>query len=303
MRLSIFPTLTQPWPDVLDAVRHAEATGWDGVYVADHFVGSAGTGGSKPLTPGYLESTASLAALAVLTRRVRLAPLVLGITYRHPAVVANWAATVDQLSGGRLLLGVGSGWQENEHDMYGIRLGPPRERIERFDEALHVLRGLLREERTTFEGRHYRVTDAIVDPKPVQANLPLLVGGSGDRMLALVARHADEWNFWSTPKQMAERAEVLERHCERIGRDPAVIKRSTQALLRVTDDPSEAEQFVARYAPQPAFAGTPSQLADVFAQWRDAGVDEVIVPDATLGRGAARADAMDAIAEAMALLR
>lgn len=303
MRLSIFPTLTQPWPDVLDAVHHAESTGWDGVYVADHFVGAAGSGGSKPFTPGYLESTAALAALAVSTRRLRLAPLVLGVTYRPPAVVANWAATVDHLSGGRLTLGVGAGWQQNEHDMYGIRLGPPAERIERFDEALHVLRGLLRDERTTFAGRHYALTDAILDPPPVQRAMPILVGGSGDRMLGLVARHADEWNQWSTPKRMAERAEVLARRCDAIGRDPASIRRSTQALLRVTDDAHEAREFVERFAPQPAYAGTPSQLAEVFEAWRAVGVDEVIVPDATLGRGAERRDAMDAIAEAMEPLR
>lgn len=303
MRLSIFPTLTQPWPDVLDAVRHAESTGWDGLYVADHFVGSAGTGGSKPLTPGYLECTAALAALAASTQRLRLAPLVLGATYRHPAVVANWAATVDHLSDGRLTLGVGAGWQQNEHDMYGIRLGPPAERIERFDEALRVLRGLLHDDTTTFTGRHYTLTDAIVDPPPVQQPLPILVGGSGDRMLGLVALHADQWNQWTTPKQMAERSEVLARHCDSIGRDPGSIHRSTQALLRVTDDAREAEAFVARFAPQPAFAGIPSQLTEVFAQWRDVGVGEVIVPDAPLGRGAQRRDAMDAIAAAMEPLR
>jgi probable F420-dependent oxidoreductase len=295
VRIAIFPTLTQPWPDVLEAVRHAEATGWDGVYVADHFLGAGGTGGSKPFVPGYLESTAALAALAVLTERVRIGALVFGMTYRHPAVLANWVATVDRLAGGRLVLGVGSGWQQNEHDLYGIRLGPPGERIDRFVEGLQVLRGLLDDDRTSFEGTYYSLRDALVDPRPVQPHVPVLVGGSGDRMLGVVARHADEWNFWSTPDQMAERSQVLARRCERIGRDPATIRRSTQALFSITDDPLAAEQFVARYSPQPAFAGTAEQLAEVIAAWRAVGVDELVVPDATLGTGARRADAMDAL--------
>lgn len=300
MRIAIFPTLTQAWPDVLDAVHHAEAGGWDGVYVADHFLGAGGVGGgSKPFTPGYLESTAALAALSVITQRVRIGALVFGMTYRHPAVLANWVASVDRMSGGRLVLGVGSGWQQNEHDLYGIRLGPPGERIDRFVEGLQVLRSLLEDDRTTFDGTYFSLRDALVDPRPVQAHVPMLIGGSGDRMLGVVARYADEWNFWSTPDQMAERSQVLASKCERIGRDPATIRRSTQALFSVVDDPVEAEQFVARYAPQPAFAGTPDQLAEVIAAWRAVGVDELVVPDASLGTGAKRADAMDALLSAL----
>ncbi len=158
MRFSIWPSLTQPWADVVDVVSHAEATGWDGVYLADHFMGDAGA--PWPVEIPTLEATAALAALAAATERVRLSPLVLGITYRHPAVLAKWAATVDHVSGGRLLLGVGAGWQENEHEQYGIPLGSPGERIERFEEALRILRGLLTEERTTVEGTHYEVRDA-----------------------------------------------------------------------------------------------------------------------------------------------
>ena len=158
MRFSIFPSVTQPWSEVQAVVRHAEATGWDGVYVADHFVGEGGPrAGSKPEVPGYLESTAALAALAATTERVRLGAMVFGITYRHPAVLASWAAACDILSGGRTVLGVGAGWQQNEHDQMGIRLGPPGERIDRFVEALQVMRRLLTEETVDFEGRHYQL--------------------------------------------------------------------------------------------------------------------------------------------------
>jgi len=298
MRFSIWPSLTQPWDDVLAVARHAEATGWDGVYAADHFMGDAG--GPWPVEIPTLEATSVLAALAVATERVRLAPLVLGITYRHPAVLAKWAATVDHVSGGRLVLGVGAGWQENEHEQYGIRLGPPGERIERFEEAVRILHGLLSDDRTTVEGRFYEVRDALAEPKPVQDTLPLLIGGKGDRMLGIVARHADEWNMWSDPPLFAERSKVLDQRCEKIDRDPSTIKRSTQAVFSVTDDPERARTFVERVAPRPAVAGSPEQIAETVAAWRDVGVDEVIVPDNTLGQGARRTDAMDALIEHVA---
>jgi len=298
VRFSIWPNLSQPWSDVLAVARHAEATGWDGVYVADHFMGSGGEFG--PDTTPNLESTAVLAGLAMATERVRLAPLVLGNTYRHPAVVASWAATVDHISGGRLLLGIGAGWQENEHEQYGIALPPPGERIERFEEACRVLKGLLREPRSTVQGRHYRVTDAVSEPKPLQQPLPLLIGGKGDRMMGVVARHADEWNMWGLAPAIAERAAVLDRRCEQIGRDPSEVRRSAQALVRLTDDAADAAAFVDRTGGRAAVAGTTSEIAEAVAAWRDVGLDEVIVPDFTLGSGTARLDRMDALIEQVA---
>jgi probable F420-dependent oxidoreductase len=301
MRFSVWPSLGQPWSDVLEVVRHADAGRWDGVYLADHFMGDDGAFGSADVPT--LEATAALAALATATERVRLGSLVFGITYRHPAVLAKWAATVDHVSGGRLVLGVGAGWQLNEHAQYGIPLGPPGERIERFAEALAVLRGLLTEPTTTVTGRHYEVRDAIAEPKPVQAPLPILVGGKGDRMLGIVARHADEWNMWSTPASLAERAAVLDRRCEAVGRDPGTITRSTQALVFLTDDEAKAAERVAAVGPRPAIGGTAARIAEEAAAWRDVGVDELIVPDFTLGTGARRLDALDALAEAFAPLR
>jgi F420-dependent oxidoreductase-like protein len=297
MRFSIWPNLSQPWGEVLATARHAEATGWDGVYVADHFMGSGGEFG--PDTTPNLEATATLAALAAATERVRLAPLVLGNTYRHPAVVASWASTVDHVSGGRLLLGIGAGWQENEHEQYGIELPPPGERVARFEEACVVLKGLLREERTTFDGEHYQLRGAVSEPKPVQRPLPLLIGGKGDRMLGVVARHADEWNMWGLADTIAERSTVLARRCESIGRDPASIKRSAQALILLTDDRSKARDLVAAAGGRAAIAGTVDDVVEAVAAWQAIGLDEVIVPDFTLGRGAAVRERMDAIIEAV----
>jgi F420-dependent oxidoreductase-like protein len=300
MRFSLWPRLSQPWEDVLSVTRHAEATGWDGVYVADHFMGDGGVFGA--VTSAHLEATAALTALAQATDRVRLGTLVLGNTYRHPAVVANWAAAVDRVSGGRLVLGLGAGWQANEHEQYGIDLPSPRERLERFDEACQVVRGLLTQPRTTVTGQHYQVTDALCEPKPLQERLPLLVGGKGDRMLGLVARHADEWNMWGLPETLAERAAVLDRHCEKQDRDPATIRRSTQAFIRITDDAGEARDFVASVAGRPAVAGPVDRFAEAVQGWRDVGIDEVIVPDLALGDSAQRLEALDAIIEQVAPL-
>ncbi len=298
MRFSIWPNLQQPWADVLSIVRYAEKTGWDGAYVADHFMGDDGGFGAVE-TP-TLEATAALAALATATSDLRLGSLVFGATYRHPAVLAKWAATIDQISHGRFVLGVGAGWQINEHQQYGIDLPLVRERVDRFAETCEVLNGLLRTERTTFDGAWFQLDDAVCEPKPVQQPLPLLVGGKGDRMLRLTARYADEWNMWSFPDTFVERRAALDRACDKIGRDPATIASSTQALVMLTDDADKAKRLVDAVAPRPVVAGTVAQVAEMVAGWRDAGVDEVIVPDMVLGRGHAKLDAMDELIEHVA---
>ncbi len=297
MRLSIWPLAPQPWQDIVDVAQHADRTGWDGVYLADHFMGDGASFG--PAGTPTLESTAALAALGALTTRVRIGPLVLGNTYRHPAVVANWAATVDQLTNGRVVLGLGAGWQQNEHEQYGIELPSPGERIERFDEACTVVTSLLRQPFTTFHGAHYRLTDALCEPKPVQDPLPFLIGGKGDRMLGIVARHAQEWNMWGLPEVIAERSEVLNRRCAEIGRDPATIRRSTQALVMVTEDRAAADRFVAAAAPRAAVAGPPEHFAEVVEQWAEVGIDEVIVPDKGLASGDERLAQLDALQAAV----
>ena len=195
MDLTLWPLVSQPWPDLLEAVAQVEGLGWHGVVVEDHFM--ADGGGFGAATDPRFEVTSVLAALAVATSSLRIAPLVMSATYRHPAVVAKWAATVDHISGGRLTLGLGAGWQVNEHEQYGIELGTPGERIERLDEYCTVLRSMLQDSTTTFADRFFELSDAWCEPKPVQSRLPLLIGGKGDRMLRLVARQADMWNMCS----------------------------------------------------------------------------------------------------------
>jgi alkanesulfonate monooxygenase SsuD/methylene tetrahydromethanopterin reductase-like flavin-dependent oxidoreductase (luciferase family) len=267
------------------------------VWVADHFMGNAS--GPIPATNPTLEAGSLVAALGAVLDRVRVGTLVYGNTYRHPAVLANMAATVDQVTGGRFVLGIGAGWQVNEHEQYGIELPPVRARVDRFEEAVQVVRSLLSRPVTSFDGRHYRLTGALCEPKPVQRPLPILVGASGDRMLGIAARWADEWNTWGRPDEVAERSAVLSRACERAGRDPDEVARTAQALVFLTDDPGEAEELV-RAAPMPAIAGTPEQLRDVVAAYAEAGLDELIVPDRTLGIGARKLETMDRLIDEVA---
>ena len=297
MRFAVWPNLAQPWSEVLAAATHAEATGWDTVYVADHFMGDREKAGGT-VSPTF-EATAAMAGLAVATERVRLGSLVFGITYRHPAVLANWAKTVDHMSNGRLLLGIGAGWQVNEHEQYGIELGRPGVRIDRFEEACQVLDGLLRSAVTDVDGDYYTLAEAVMEPKPVQDPLPILIGGTGDRMMHVVARHADEWNMWSLPAAFAERSGALDAACAAIDRDPATIRRSTQALFFVGDDQAKIDELIAKI-PRPAVGGSAERLIEAVQGWADVGVDEVIVPDFTLGSGAQKLEAFDMIIEQVA---
>ena len=273
MRFGFWPNPMSPWTDLLAVCEHAEASGWDGIWYADHFMPS-GKDNSGPTN----ESWTFVTALAARIPRVRIGHLVAGNTYRHPAVVAKMAAGADHVSGGRFVLGLGAGWQENEHRAYGIPLYDVAERLERLDEACHVVRGLLREDRTTFAGKHYQLEDAPLNPKPLQPALPLMIGGGGEKVtLRIVAEHADEWNVWGTPEVLTEKMAILDRHCGARGRDPKEIQRSAVALV----DFGDAGQ---PKLPLPATIGPGDEaLQTALGAYAEAGVDEFIVPDFNLG--------------------
>ena len=184
-----------------------------------------------------LEGWTTLAALAQATTRLRLGTMVTGIHYRHPAVLANMAAAVDIISGGRLELGVGSGWNEEESGAYGIELGTVTERFDRLDEACQVLIGLLSQETTDFDGRFYQLTSARNEPKgPQRPHPPICIGGGGEkRTLRITAKYAQHWNFpGGTPADFARKRDVLAAHCAEVGRDPKEIMMSAQ--IRLTSD-------------------------------------------------------------------
>src|SRR5580700_5409160 len=227
------------WPDMLAVWKEADdielfESGW----TFDHFYpimsDSAGP---------CLEGWVTLTALAQATKRLRLGTLVTGIHYRHPAILANMAATLDIVSGGRLELGVGAGWNEEESGAYGIELGSPPERSDRFEEACAVLVSLLSEETTDFDGRYFHLTNARCEPKAVQApHPPLCIGGSGERRtLRTAARYAQHWNFvGGTTEEFARKRDVLYAHCAEVGRDPKEITLSSHVRPGPDGDPGPA---------------------------------------------------------------
>ncbi|MCC6388730.1 MAG: TIGR03560 family F420-dependent LLM class oxidoreductase [Dehalococcoidia bacterium] len=294
MRFSIWPSPASPWSETLATVQHAEATGWDGAWYADHFMPNAADN-SGPTS----ECWTTLAALAVAVPRIRIGSLVTGNTYRHPAVLAKMAANVQEISGGRLVLGLGAGWQENEHTAYGIEFSTVGGRLGRLEEACRVVKGLLGEERTNLAGRYYTLTDAPLAPKP-PVPVPLLIGGGGEkRTLRIAARYADEWNVWGTPELLRQKQAILDQHCHDLGRDPKTIQRSAQAMLTITDD----EEWVKRLAGagRPVIAGNVSRVREIIADYRDAGVDEIIIPDFNLGPRERRFATMDQFVNEVAL--
>jgi F420-dependent oxidoreductase-like protein len=285
MRFSIWPSPDWSWDEIHGVAVHCEQAGWDGVYFADHFMPNGP--GPAPLDGNVMECWSVIAALAATVPRIRLAPLVTSVTYRHPAVLANIAASVDHVSEGRLTLGIGAGWQENEHAAYGLALGTIRERMDRFEEAVQILRGLLSQPRTTFAGQYFQVADAPNQPAPVQGRLPLLIGGGGERRtLRIAAQYADHWNSWTTPEVLAHKVSVLRAHCEQVGRDPDQIHVSTQAVLYLsTDEAWLREKRQARPAQpgQPVIVGTPAEVADILGRYQEAGAGEFIIPARPIG--------------------
>ena len=207
--------------------RLADDAGFDGVWDFDHFNSIGAAGPTGPVFEGWT----LLGAMAALTMRVRLGCMVTGVTYRHPAVLAKMAVTVDHLSNGRLDVGIGAAWAVNEHQSLGIPFPANGPRIRALREACEVMKRLWTEPRASYEGRHYRLTGAVAEPKPLQRpHPPLWIGAEGEKLaLRVVARHADVWNHTSNdPEKSARLSRVLDEHCAAVGRDPGEIGRSVQ---------------------------------------------------------------------------
>jgi F420-dependent oxidoreductase-like protein len=274
------PNFTHPGvPDerlferVVEQARAAEAAGFDLVTVMDHFYQIAGIG---PEEDPMLEAYTTLGALAASTSRVRLATLVTGVTYRNPALLAKMVTTLDVISGGRAMLGIGAAWNESEHIGYGFDFPPIGERMDRLDEALTICRLMFTQVRPSFVGRYYRIERALNSPRPIQPGGPrILVGGGGERRtLRLVARHADMSHWFGSLHELKHKAEVLERHCEAEGRDPSTIVRTIGAPVVLVEDERQAEAVLDRIPParrSMVRAARPEQAAELLQPYIEAG--------------------------------
>ena len=281
MHFSVWPNPERSTEEILDLARFADDTGWYGYWFADHYMPNTD---SEDIQPGDVhEVWAVLPAVAAVTERVRIGPLVSPTSIHHPALLANRAASIDHVSNGRMVLGLGAGWQINEHKAYGIELEAPKQRVDRFEEAIQITRSLLDNERTSFSGTHYEITDAPSDPKPVQPTLPILVGTGGPRMCRITARHAQEWNTWGNPAMAADRRKVFEAACAAVDVDPSTKHTSVQALVFHTDDAERIAAIEGGPMAERSIAGSSDRLVEQIGQYRELGFDEVIVPDFTLG--------------------
>ncbi|MCY4421989.1 MAG: TIGR03560 family F420-dependent LLM class oxidoreductase [Acidimicrobiaceae bacterium] len=289
MRFGFWASTKNDWDHILAVSRAAEASGWDGLWLPDHFMPPVEGYGDEPpgsvppeLLPNH-ECWTLMAALAMAVPRVRIGAMVTGNTYRHPAVLAKQAASLDHVSGGRLVLGLGAGWQENEHRRYGIAFGTVRERADMLEEACEVITGLFANERTDFDGAHYRLQGAPLVPKPLQDPLPIMIGGRGERRtVPTMVRWAHEWNGWCNPRDMGRYNALIDRLCEDAGRDPGTIARSAATLLFLCESEAEVARVRAEPTGYPRLVGTPDQLVERVARYAAAGTDELIIPDFNL---------------------
>lgn len=288
MLFSMKPRLHWPFPQVVELSQHCERTGWDGIWTADHLMNNNATG------EGLVgECWTVTAALAVLVPRVRLGTIVVGNTLRHPAIHAKMAAQVDIISGGRFILGLGAGWQENEHKAYGIPYYTLGERSARLDEAAAVITHMFANERTTYNGKYYQLEDAPMQPPPVQQPLPLLIGGVGEqKTLRTVAKYAQEWNAQVMPDVYPGKVKVLEQHCAEVDRDMSEIHRSVQVVVAFSDNPGQVERARSRGA---ALVGTAAEIRAGIEQFQAAGAQEIVIADFNLATLEEKKDTYDRI--------
>jgi F420-dependent oxidoreductase-like protein len=269
--------------DYRDRWLRCEELGYDWVSDFDHFYPIH----SDPAGSQF-EGLTLLSAMAAHTNRVRCGMLVLGVTYRHPAVVAKMAATIDHVSGGRLELGMGAAWFELEHEQYGIPFPRIGVRMDMLDEACRILRSLWTQETTTFEGRHFQLEGARCEPKPMQEHLPLVIGGAGERRtLRIVAEHGDIWNmlYWSDLDEYRHKLDVLAGHCSDVGRDPGDVRKSLTFRALLDEDEGAARERAHELHGDPLperlqkmmIVGTPEQCVERLRAYADLGVGDFLL--------------------------
>ena len=264
-RFGIHTIQTWTWPELRERWTWFEGLGFESLWLPDHFFPTAGR--DKPM----FESWTLLAGLALVTQTARIGILVSSNTFRHPALLAKQAVTVDHLSAGRLELGIGAGWFVDEHEVFGLAFPERKELVDRYAEAVQLLDRYLTHDQVSFDGAHYQLAGAYNRPAPVQQpRPPLVMGAHGPRMLKLVARYADTWNSFAPPEELRRRNEALSRYCDDIGREPASIKRSM--FYGVNQSPEEDPW------------ASPDAFADYIGRYTEAGMQEFILQPPTPDR-------------------
>ncbi len=263
LRFGICRNQTLPWDALLRHFQEFERLGFDSAWDCDHFQRP-----SEPEAP-YFEGWTTLAALAMGTERIRLGVLVTSNTFRHPALLAKQAVTVDHISGGRLELGIGTGWYEAEHHRFGLAFPPAPELVGRFREAVEIVDQMLRQDLTSYDGAYYRLQDAPCRPAPVQRpRPPLTLGVHGPKMLRIVARYADRWNSFGTVEEIRERNAILDEHC-------AAIRRNPNEILRSFFGQAPRDTMAGRLQTDPW--DSPEAFLDIIGQYREVGIEEFIM--------------------------
>jgi F420-dependent oxidoreductase-like protein len=267
-----------------DIAGTAEESGFSAVTVMDHLHQIPGVG---PRTNWMLEGNTILGALAARTSRVHLGLLVGGVMYRNPALLAKITTTLDVISGGRAMFGLGAAWFEEEHVAYGYDFPPLKERFERLEDALQIARAMFTQEESSVEGRHYRTHNVLNNPRPLRGDIPILIGGSGERKtLRLVAQYADGCNIFGDVERVKHLLGVLERHCEDVGRDPAEITKTRMASVFIAPTHEEAQRKLdAANLPEERramiFVGDPDTVVGQAQELLDAGIEglTISIPD------------------------
>jgi alkanesulfonate monooxygenase SsuD/methylene tetrahydromethanopterin reductase-like flavin-dependent oxidoreductase (luciferase family) len=271
------------WPGFRDAALAAEGAGFDSIWTWDHLMAIFG-----PWEQPIFEGWSVLAGLGAVTSRVRLGLMVGANTFRNPGLTAKLATTLDNISRGRAVLGIGGAWFEREHDGFGIEFfGSPGERLDRLDESVMLMRRLLDGERFSHEGRFYTMQDALCAPRPIQTRLPILVGGSGPRKtLRIVATRADGWNTSGPLEEVRGTLDILGEHCSDVGRDISTIEKTVSFPIVIRDDRAAAEAAygalmahngVESMGGSIALLGAPTEVADALRPYRELGFATVIV--------------------------
>jgi F420-dependent oxidoreductase-like protein len=261
--------------ELRDLWARIEDLGYDWISIWDHFYAADASG-----NPNCLEAITTHTALAAATARVKCGSLVYSAGYRHPAVLANAMATLDQVADGRTVLGLGGGWLQQEYDVYGLPYGTPGERLRKLREYIQCVRGLLTQDATSFDGEFFTLTDAACEPKPVQERLPIWIGGGGEKVtLRICAEFADGWNVpFIPPDVWAHKAKVLDDHCADVGRDPATLTKTANVGMAFTEEVLKT-QFgpMANYVKPGVLSGSVQEMVDKVGGYVEAGASWVIV--------------------------